>query len=291
MQVAQVEHLRQRHSLLRTTILSHPQTHHRLHHPKQTLPTHYPTRNSLTRASTLLTSQTHINTTNTHRLCAGATLFTARDPDPHAVDAGRILGVRIDVLLGGRVSVPYTLLLHRPHPALTPALRVHKHTVPPAVGLDALLERWLPFPRVDVRAGTVKEGGRGQDLVGLVRALRRRIVGWRRRVEAVEGLRGELGLRGGEGVGEGKERREGEGEVEGIAAVDAEGREARVEWKGGLVALMKVGVDGVVEACTVRDADGVESKVGQRLLMAGQDCTVASLGERIRDLPRRLEET
>ncbi|KAF2229060.1 hypothetical protein EV356DRAFT_23671 [Viridothelium virens] len=176
---SQLEHLRQRHSLLRTTILSNQQTHRRIQHAKLTLPTSPSTPDPLTRASTLLTEQTHLNTTNIYRLCAGATLFTASDPDPHALDAGRILGVRIDVLLNGQISVPYTLLLHRPYPDLTPALRVHKHTVPAAVGLDRLLQRWLPFPRVDVRAGTVKEG-RKQDLVGVRwRELRR----WMRRGE------------------------------------------------------------------------------------------------------------
>jgi hypothetical protein len=36
-----------------------------------------------------------------YRLGAGATLFEARDPDPNAVDGGRVLGIRFDVCVEG----------------------------------------------------------------------------------------------------------------------------------------------------------------------------------------------
>ncbi len=36
-----------------------------------------------------------------YRLGAGATMFEVQDPDPHAVAGGRVLGVRIEVFVGG----------------------------------------------------------------------------------------------------------------------------------------------------------------------------------------------
>lgn len=37
-----------------------------------------------------------------YRMGAGATMFEVEDPDPYAVDGGRVLGVRIEVCVGGR---------------------------------------------------------------------------------------------------------------------------------------------------------------------------------------------
>lgn len=45
-----------------------------------------------------------------YRLGAGATMFEVDDPDPNAVDNGRVLGVRIEVSVGGansRTVIPY----------------------------------------------------------------------------------------------------------------------------------------------------------------------------------------
>lgn len=170
------------------------------------------------------------------------------------------------------------MLLHRPYPALTQAWRVHRHTVPAAaVRLDELVGRYLPFPKVDERTGVVKEGGgKGQDLVGLVREVRRKVVGWRRRVGAVEGLKGEY---------------EGDRGVKEILVPDVEGREVRIEWTDGRVALLRIAEDGVVEGCTVRDADGAEDRAAQRALMDMRGCNVAAIGGRIRELHARWEET
>lgn len=43
-----------------------------------------------------------------YRMGAGATMFEVKDPDPHAVDGGRVLGVRIEVCVGGRIK-PYRM--------------------------------------------------------------------------------------------------------------------------------------------------------------------------------------
>lgn len=55
----------------------------------------------------------------TYRACASITTFRIRDPDPHAVDQGNVLGIRIDVGSSGKFIRPYYIMLNRPYPART----------------------------------------------------------------------------------------------------------------------------------------------------------------------------
>ena len=42
-----------------------------------------------------------------YRMGAGATMFEVKDPDPYAVDQGRILGVRMEVFVSGERNPSY----------------------------------------------------------------------------------------------------------------------------------------------------------------------------------------
>ena len=42
-----------------------------------------------------------------YRMGAGATMFEVKDPDPYAVDQGRILGVRMEVFVSGELNQSY----------------------------------------------------------------------------------------------------------------------------------------------------------------------------------------
>ncbi|KAI9686469.1 MAG: hypothetical protein M1820_010615 [Bogoriella megaspora] len=278
---SQINLLHHRRSLLSTTLLSHPQTLTHLSNSKSHRPS---TKRSLSR----LTSQHHLNTTNTHRLLTTSTLVTVTDPSPTAVDSGRILGIRIDVLIAGRTAIPYTLLLHRPYPELTNAWRVHKHTIPAAVPLQQMLERWLPFPEVDATNGVVKDRGEGgQDLVGLVRELRREVVRWGRRKWGVEELRGWFGVtRRSGGIGA-EDEEDGQDGVRSVDAVGGEGREVRIEWGEGVVGMVRLGEDGRVEGCVVQDGEGVRRRDEERLLMEREDCGLDDVGEWMREVYRR----
>ncbi|KAG6020100.1 hypothetical protein E4U41_002970, partial [Claviceps citrina] len=73
-----------------------------------------------------------------YRISAPVTSFKVRDPDPHAVDGGHVLGLRFEVMSRGQFLRPYYVMLNRPYPGSKKHLRVHRHTVPPAVPLAGL---------------------------------------------------------------------------------------------------------------------------------------------------------
>ncbi|KAG5914260.1 hypothetical protein E4U42_000583, partial [Claviceps africana] len=75
-----------------------------------------------------------------YRISSPVTSFKVRDPDPHAVDRGHVLGLRFEVMSRGQFLRPYYVMLNRPYPG-SKHLRVHRHTVPPAVPLAGLAAR------------------------------------------------------------------------------------------------------------------------------------------------------
>ena len=263
---AQISLLRHRRKNLSSVLLSSPSITTRLqrasHSTKPPLP-------SLARALTVLSKQARHNQTALHRICAGATAYRVRDPDPHAVDEGRVLGIQIEVFVNRAFVPPYHLLLHRPSPA-SPALKIHHHTIPPCVPLAPLAAAHLPQPSA---AGDPARPA--QTLPRLVRALRRELVAYHLRLAAVEKLRVEAGVSGqtaekeglgdvlnaememGMEMGRGGRRRRGQGRGRVVAVVaDAAVREVKFEWSSGLTARMKVSKDGVVEKVVARTAEG-----------------------------------
>ena len=123
-----------------------------------------------------------------YRICAPVTTFKVRDPDPNAVDGGHVLGLRFEVMLRGQFLKPYYVMLNRPY-ANSTHLRIHRHTLPPAVPLAGLSARHLPPPRPDADSSTPK-----QDLDRFARTLRREIVRYHNRMGASADLRRDLGL-------------------------------------------------------------------------------------------------
>lgn len=114
------------------------------------------------------------------------TAYKVRDPDPHARNDGNILGVSIDVALGAKFIETYHVLLNwRESAEGSRVLRIHKHTIPPCVPLQQLANKWLP------QAGKNGHDEVQQDLVRFGKALRKELVAWHLRVNAVEVLRRE----------------------------------------------------------------------------------------------------
>ena len=87
----------------------------------------------------------------------------------------------------GQFLKPYYVMLNRPYPN-SKHLRVHRHTVPPAVPLAGLAARHLPEPKPD------DEDSRPQDLERFARALRRDIMRYHNRLGVSADLRRALGL-------------------------------------------------------------------------------------------------
>ncbi|KAI4713391.1 hypothetical protein J4E89_002371 [Alternaria sp. Ai002NY15] len=139
-------------------------------------------------ANDVITRQSKRNLENIYRACAGVTAYKVKDPDPHALNDGNILGVSIDVALGGRFVETYHVLLSVKQNNDKRIMKIHKHTVPPCIPLQHLSDKWLPA------SGKDEENDPEQDLVRFGRLLRKELVSWHLRVNAVEELRKDAGL-------------------------------------------------------------------------------------------------
>lgn len=222
-----------------------------------------------------------------YRACATLTAFRARDPDPRAVDAGAILGLRIDVVVRGRFLRPYYVLLNRPF-AARHLLRVHRHTLPPCIPLAGLAARYLPAPASGARGrGAESDGdredgnerGKKQDLARFARALRREVVRYHHRLGVVADLRRAAGLgRKGKMRQEGAEEEgeEGGGETAGqlpktprlvdISPADAEAKHVTIEWADGRTGRLVMGDDGEIVKLVVVGENGRDREAGRELL-------------------------
>ncbi|CZR65606.1 uncharacterized protein PAC_15506 [Phialocephala subalpina] len=219
------------------------------------------------------TAQAAHSTENLYRTCAGITTFRIRDPDPHAVDSGHVLGIRIDVSTSGKFVRPYYIMLNKPW-AGKELLRVHRHTVPACIPLAALAERWLPNGKGAVAMGG-KEMGKKQDLSRFVRAVRREVVGYHNRISIIKGLRREFKL-------DEKVSRKGKGReriIADITAADAEAKQVRIEWVDGRIGRAVVDDRGEVGKCVVVGEDGRDREVERRVVAGGME----GIGERLRE--------
>lgn len=232
-----------------------------------------------------------------YRACAGITTFRVRDPDPNAVDGGRVLGIRIEVMTRAKFLRPYYVFLNRPFTGSERRRRylsVHRNTVPPCIPLNGLAARYLPAPRPAGPAGSSSaidddgngagestKGERRQDLSRFVRTLRREAVRYHNRVAVIADLRKAVGL-------DGKRRRRTrargehaeESPILAISAADAEAKQVRIDWKDGRSGRLVIGDDGDVVKLVVV-GEGVRDREVVRELL--------SEGSRLEDVARRLE--
>lgn len=117
-----------------------------------------------------------------------------RDPDPHAVDGGHVLGLRFEAMTRGQFLQPYYVMLNRPYAEHGQILRVHRHTVPPAIPLSGLAARYLPGPKKqELREGNNSPSPPPQDLERFVKSLRREIMRYHNRLGVSADLRRSLG--------------------------------------------------------------------------------------------------
>jgi central kinetochore subunit Mal2/MCM21 len=130
-----------------------------------------------------------------HRAANAVTAFKVQDPDPNAVDGGHVVGLRFEVMSRGRFLRPYYVMLNRPYH--NKHLRVHRHTLPPAIPLAGLAARHLPAPRPrnnGAAAPTNSSADPRQDFDRFVRRLRREIARYHNRLGVSADLRRGLGL-------------------------------------------------------------------------------------------------
>ncbi|CAG8898831.1 unnamed protein product [Penicillium egyptiacum] len=260
----------------------------------------------LTTISPIVHSAGAHTSSNHHRIAFGATAFPFKDPSPTAGSA-TLLGVRIDVCArNGRFAKPYYIILQHEHNRAVSGsakmLKVYRHTVPGFISIAKLESVYLPRPGVTRENGNGHRGSssgededaepakpwkksgssaRKQDLRGFVRELRRELVAWHMRVDAVEFLREKLGL-----VGEGggslpfdvsPDRDTG---IVSLAAVAVEARYVRVEWVDGRVGRFKLSNAGIVERAVVIGDEGRDKKVEDA--MTGGGGRVETILDRLR---------
>jgi len=215
-------------------------------------------------------SQAAHNAQSLYRAVAGVTTFRARDPDPNAVDGGRLLGLRIEVVARARFLRPYYVLLNRPY-AGAPALRVHRHTVPAPVPLAGLAARHLPAPA----AGSSDPGPAGeagaprQDLSRFVHELRKEVARYHARLGSVADLRRAAGLEARTAKAKGKQRQTRPEDVVHVAPADAEAKQVEFGWADGRTGRMVLGGDGIVQSLVVFGENGRDRASARTLLAEG----------------------
>jgi central kinetochore subunit Mal2/MCM21 len=241
--------------------------------------------------------------TNHHRIAFSTTSFPFKDPSPHS-EAPNLLGIRIDVCSrSGRFNRPYYFLLKR-EGADRKRLKIHRHTIPAFIPLKELEEKYLPTPRQRTGGEAGDEGEealkpwkrRKQNLPRLVRELRRELVAWHLRRDAVQWIREELGFpretednpvteanvsinRNGES-GLDVLPESGKYGIVSLAATSLETRYIRLVWSDGRVGRIKLSNRGQVERAIVFGEDGRE-KTKEGVLVGG-DGRIESLVQRLR---------
>jgi central kinetochore subunit Mal2/MCM21 len=208
-----------------------------------------------------------------YRISAPVTAFKVRDPDPNAVDEGHVLGLRFEIMSRGQFLRPYYVMLNRPYPG-SRHLRVHRHTVPPAVPLAGLAARYLPAPSSS-RTGSA-EGSTEQDLDRFVRTLRREVVRYHNRLGVSADLRRRLGLHE-----RGSERGGSPNALVEASIADIEAKQINLTWADDRTGRLVMDDDGNVVKFVVFGRDGRDWEASS---------AVFEKNDSIEDVARKLEE-
>lgn len=176
-------------------------------------------------------------------------------------------------------------------------LRVHRHTIPAFIALSKLESVYLPNPgssrktqadmeedNSDAEDGEFLKVSKGQrtrkqDVRGFVRELRRELVSWHLRSDAVDFLREKLGLGDGDSSSTPAEMVSDTGIVS-LAPTAIEARYVRLEWEDGRVGRFKLSNTGIVERAVVIGDKGRDQRTEEA--MTGGGGRVEGFLERLR---------
>ncbi|KAL4947477.1 Cenp-O kinetochore centromere component-domain-containing protein [Aspergillus filifer] len=310
----EIRKLQQRRRFLSSSILSSESLQKRLNPEKQKLSV--PTLSGLDEdISPLVRAAGSHTQSNHHRIAFSTTTFPFKDPSPVNEDSKNLLGVRIDVCIrNGRFTKPYYLLLRKVRAesgagdgTAKTRLRIHRHTIPAFIPVERLARIFLPdVPRVntDEIEQLKKPPPRKQNLQSFVREIRRQLVAWHTRVDAVYYLREQIGVvrrdaqsysDDGEdrpwdrdilsdigfdsGLGETRLRKNEYG-ILSFAPTALEAVYVRVEWEDGRVGRFKISNSGLVERAVVIGDEGRDKAV--EAILAGGDRKVLGVLKRLK---------
>lgn len=227
----------------------------------------------------IIDQQSRRNLENTYRACAGITAYRVKDPDPYAVNNGNILGISIEVPVNGRFVDTYHVLFTLKEHKNSRRLRIHKHTIPACIALQQLANKWLPQGSKDADGTEDPE----HDLIQFGRALRKELVSWHMRDQAIRDLRKEAklpdiqaddddvrsGLISGGRVlnafmsDDSSDAEEDDGSPLRILDIEADAaiRQVIITWSDGRTAVLVITKDGRVEKAICRGRGGIRDSV------------------------------
>jgi central kinetochore subunit Mal2/MCM21 len=196
---------------------------------------------------------------NLYRTIAGITTFKVRDPDPNAVDGGKVLGLRIEVMSKSRFLRPYYVMLNRPYPD-SRLLRVHRHTVPPSIPLSGLAYRHLP-PPAPLKDDTDPDAPETapQDLARFARELRREIVRYHNRA-------GAIGAISQAAAAATVSDAEDDDDMVDVRAADPQAKQVELGWADGRTGRIILDDDGKIERMVVYRSDVRDHETKNQML-------------------------
>ncbi|RCI09517.1 hypothetical protein L249_3945 [Ophiocordyceps polyrhachis-furcata BCC 54312] len=189
-----------------------------------------------------------------YRASAPVTAFKVQDPDPCAVDGGKVLGLRFEAMSRGQFHRPYYVMLNRPYDHSPRHLKLHRHTLPPTVAVNALAARYLPHP----------SGGQQQHLERFVAELRRDIVRYHNRMGVAADLRRKLGLHH-------RRASSANHSVVEVVIADIEAKHVKIGWADGRSGRLVLDHDGCVRNLVVFDHQGRDWDTAVQLMGSGKD--------------------
>lgn len=192
-----------------------------------------------------------------------------------------MLGLRFEVMTRGQFLQPYYVMLNRPYPGNAKFLRIHRHTVPPAIPLPGLAARHLPAPKQQSDdQGNPSSSLPRQDLERFVRSLRREIMRYHNRLGVSADLRRSLGAHSSHGLMAADGSLPPNTIVD-VSIADTEAKQIRLTWADERNGRLVMDDDGRVVKFMVFGAEGRDWE------------TTRQLGEsqgRVEDVAKMLEE-
>ncbi|KAL7787959.1 Cenp-O kinetochore centromere component domain-containing protein [Trichoderma ceciliae] len=212
-----------------------------------------------------------------YRISASVTAFKVHDPDPNAVDGGHVLGLRFEIMTRGQFLQPYYVMLNRPYPNNSKSLRIHRHTVPPAIPLPGLAARHLPAPKQQTEGDKTLPPAK-QDLERFVKSLRREVMRYHNRLGVSADLRRSLGAHSQTTANVSSLP---PNAIVDVSIADTEAKQIRLTWADERNGRLVMDDDGKVVKFMVFGAEGRDWET-TRQLKDGQG--------RVEDIARVLEE-
>ncbi|CAK7274984.1 hypothetical protein SEPCBS57363_006444 [Sporothrix epigloea] len=220
-----------------------------------------------------------------YRAGSSVTAFRVRDPDPNAVDDGRVLGLRFDIMMAAQFLRPYYVLLNRDHSQSRPntreqtqfaangkdvtdaPLRVHRHTLPPAIPLSGLATRHLGATQY------ASSGPKSPDLYGFARATRRALVRYHNRLAVIGDLRRSVQQTASKTVAEAASNGvelDPSSLLADVSGADAEAKQIRFDWADGRTGRLVLNDDGHIQKMVVIGATSARDRAAVRALLADE---------------------